>query len=216
MLNTNFKRAIMKVKVCGLNNPANILNLEKAGIDLFGFIFYKKSPRYYNKALDHAIIREMPFKIRKVGVFVNENEYEIVNSAATYSLDYIQLHGDESTQLCKQLQCDFRVIKAFSVAEKLDIEKLKRYQEVCDYFLFDTKSKLRGGSGHKFDWRLLDEYNLDKPFFLSGGIANDDADVIRNLQHPKLAGIDINSRFEIVPGTKDVELVKEFIKEIKH
>lgn len=206
----------MKVKVCGLNNPENILELEKVGVDLFGFIFYKKSPRYYNKVLDMEIIRNMPIKICKVGVFVNENEYEIINTGADYALDYIQLHGEESTQLCKQLQSDFKVIKTFSVIGKIDKESLKRYQDVIDYYLFDTKSKLGGGSGRKFDWRILEDYNLEKPFFLSGGIEYDDAVAIKRMRHPKLAGIDINSKFEILPGTKDVELVKEFVKEIKN
>ncbi len=206
----------MKIKVCGLNNPLNILELAGAGVDLFGFIFYKKSPRYYNSSLNNHVIRDMHHSIQKVGVFVNANEYEIMDAAAKYYLDYVQLHGDESPQLCTKLNQHVKVIKVFSVDNKLNKALMQKYSKVCDYFLLDTKTKLHGGSGKQFDWRALEDYDFKQPFFLSGGIGIEDVETIKRIKHPKLYGIDVNSKFEIVPGTKDTQLVKEFIKQINY
>jgi len=205
----------MKVKVCGLNNPSNIMELTNAGVNFFGFIFYKKSPRYCAHMLDGAFIRDLHHSIKRVGVFVNADEYEIMEIAAQYYLDYVQLHGEESPEFCSRLNQHLSVIKAISIGNDLNKSYLNQYKDSCEYFLFDTKTKLRGGSGRKFDWRVLEDYTLDKPFFLSGGISLEDVEAIKEIQHPQLIGIDINSRFESVPGIKNVQVVKEFIQQIK-
>jgi len=206
----------MKVKVCGLNNPFNIKELNNIGVDMYGFIFYKKSIRYFNNALNTEVLRELKASIEKVGVFVNPSEYELMDRLAEYHLNYIQLHGNESVEMCGKFRPYVKIIKVFSIEDTIDTKKMKPYLNVVDYFLFDTKSKLHGGSGKKFDWRVLDEYDLNKPFFLSGGITLEDAETIRHLDYKYLYGVDINSKFEIVPGTKDINQVKQFIQEIKN
>lgn len=205
----------MKLKVCGLNNPFNIKELSDLNVDYFGYIFYKNSLRYYGKEFRTNSIMNLRKGIGRVGVFVNANEFEIMNTIADYQLDHVQLHGNETPELCEKLKPYVKVIKAFHLQEHLDIELMKPFTDVCDYFLFDTKTKNYGGAGKKFDWRILEEYKLTKPFFLSGGISLEDAETIRNLDHPYLYGVDINSKFEIIPGTKDKQLVKEFIEQIK-
>ena len=200
----------MKIKVCGLKEPENMLAIDALEPDFLGIIFYEKSPRFFTQNIIPNTVG------KKVGVFVNENVEVIENNAKKYDLDYIQLHGSEPVEMVKALyQKGFKIIKAFSIEEKIDNDLLSHYEPFCRYFLFDTKGKNAGGNGVKFDWNVLIDYTLSLPFFLSGGIQPNDVAALKEIEHPALAAIDINSGFEITAGIKDTELVKQFIHEIR-
>ena len=197
----------MNIKVCGMKHPQNIKELANLPIQLMGLIFYEKSPRYAGN-LD---AKELPESIQKVGVFVNETEENILAKIETYHLEYIQLHGDESPEFCKRFASkNVKVIKAFPIAESADLEKTKAYEKVCDFFLFDTKTPNYGGSGKKFDWQILSSYSSSTPFFLSGGIDLEDVQAIQQIKNPSFFAVDLNSRFEIEPGLKDIQKLKQF------
>jgi phosphoribosylanthranilate isomerase len=181
------------------------------GIDLMGFIFYPRSPRYVATKPEY-----LPRHARRVGVFVNEQPERILELAEEYSLDYLQLHGNEQPALCRELRSSGRgIIKALSIANADDFLATDAYQACADYLLFDTRCTGYGGSGHAFDWNLLDAYTGELPFLLSGGIAPEHADELRQLYHPRLAGFDLNSRFETAPGVKDIAAVQAFIRKVK-
>lgn len=203
------------VKICGMKIPENIRAVAALQPDFMGFIFYPKSPRYA-EPLDIATLNALPKSIKKIGVFVNEDLEDILTIATKYDLDGVQLHGTELVEMCKELRkAKFIVIKAFPVAEAYNFKVTKAYEGTCDFFLFDTKTDAYGGSGVKFNWAMLNEYVGETPFLLSGGIAADDAEAILKIEHPKLAGIDLNSKFEVKPGLKNVELLSGFLKEIR-
>ena len=205
----------MKIKICGMKFPENIRAVAALKPDFMGFIFYPKSPRYA-EPLDSAALSALPVSIKKIGVFVNENLENILTFVYKYKLDGVQLHGTELVEMCKELRkTGLMVIKAFPIAEAYNFRVTRPYEGVCDYFLFDTKTDAYGGSGVKFNWKMLDEYVGETPFLLSGGIAADDAEAILKIKHPKFAGIDLNSKFEVKPGEKNVELLKVFLKEIR-
>jgi len=200
----------MKIKICGMKYPENIKSVAALQPDLMGFIFYPKSPRYA-EPLDVATLESLPRSIKKIGVFVNEDLERILTLVFKYKLDGVQLHGTENIEICQQLKATgLLVLKAFSIADASNFKVTKKYEGVCNYFLFDTKTEAYGGSGVKFDWTILDEYTGETPFLLSGGIAADDTETILKINHPKMAGIDLNSKFEISPGLKNVELLKKF------
>jgi phosphoribosylanthranilate isomerase len=208
---------MIRVKVCGLVNQLNIMAVAEAEPDFMGFIFYRHSPRYVSEGAATQLLKNLPQSIKKTGVFVDESIDRIIKISELSGLDLIQLHGNESQIYCSELRSyGLPVMKVFNVGNEFSFETLIRYQKVCDYFLFDTKSDKPGGNGRKFDWKKLDEYSFDKPFFLSGGIRPEDADVIKSLTTRGLFAVDINSGFETAPGFKDPELVKTFIREIKN
>ena len=205
----------LKIKVCGMKYPENIQNVASLQPDMMGFIFYPKSPRFADP-LDIAGLKNLPKSIRKIGVFVNENMENILTIASKYDLDGVQLHGTELVEMCKALRkAGYLVLKAFPIAEAYNFKVTKAYEGACDYFLFDTKTEAYGGSGVKFNWGMLDEYVGEAPFLLSGGIAADDVESILKIEHPKLAGIDLNSKFELSPGLKNVELLRGFLKQLR-
>lgn len=199
----------VKLKICGMKFPENLLEISQLKPDFLGFIFYKKSPRNFV-----GEIPDLPKEIKKVGVFVNASSEEIMHKVKRHRLDFIQLHGNESSEFCSEIQTKIPVIKAFSIDEDFDFETLKNYENSCDYFLFDTKGKNHGGNGITFDWSLLDSYKLDKKFFLSGGISLENASAILEFLETKSAencfAIDINSQFEIEPGLKNTAKITEF------
>ncbi len=203
----------MKIKVCGLRNYENISNILIAGADYVGFIFHKESPRYFNGSLSFDEVRSI--KAKKVGVFVNECTYSILDKVAHHDLDLVQLHGNESPQQCKELKSYVKVIKTFGMDPEFNFEILKEYVGSIDYFLFDTKTEFHGGSGKSFDHKLLSGYNLETPFFISGGISSESTEALKKLKMKQLFGIDINSKFEISPGMKEASKVKQFINELK-
>ena len=197
------------IKVCGMREAENIREVEALGIDWMGFIFWPKSSRYVAEQPVY-----LPTKCKRVGVFVDEDIEQVQRIADRYIIDIIQLHGHETPEYIQKLEGRV-IIKAFNIATATDFEQTKSYEGIVDFFLFDTKTKLPGGSGEQFDWRVLSAYHGDTPFLLSGGIGPDDAERIRNFNHPKCVGIDLNSRFETAPGLKDINKLKEFIKEIR-
>ena len=207
---------MIKAKVCGLTDSINVKELAMAGPDLMGFIFYQGSPRYTGEEPDRTLFRNVPSGISRVGVFVNEDRDKIIELAHVCGLGIIQLHGNESPEYCSQIRSSgLEVIKAFSISEGFYFEGIRPYLQSCDYFLFDTKTSKYGGSGKKFRWDCLTSYNLDKPFFLSGGIGPEDTEKIKVIKNKGFFAVDLNSRFETSPGRKDVALVKTFIDGIK-
>lgn len=218
----------MKIKVCGMRDPENIKAMLDLPIDYMGFIFYENSPRAVKEDSglkkwleDH---QEKFGDIKRVGVFVNAEIDEILNTVHDYKLDYVQLHGSERPEYCRELLAFYEMsstlreaalIKAFSVDENFDFNQTNPYSGLCKYFLFDTKSAAPGGSGQRFDWALLDRYQGTTPFILAGGIGPEHADNIRRFPHPQLHGVDLNSRFEIEPGLKSVEKIRAFVTTLK-
>lgn len=202
-----------KLKVCGMKLAANIAAVAALRPDYLGFIFYDKSPRLISD-VSAELIKYIPAEIKTVGVFVDEELDVVKKKINLYQLKAVQLHGSESPGYCAALKSIFgeiEVIKAFGVDEDFDFNVLKEYMDAVDFFLFDTKTKAHGGSGKTFDWKILDDYKLDKSYFLSGGIDLQHAAAIKQIEDSKLYALDINSRFEVEPGVKDVEKVKAFI-----
>ena len=187
--------------------------VEQLPVDLLGYIFYAPSKRFVGEQPDAGLFNS---DLPKVGVFVDENAFEILGLAKNFGFEYIQLHGKENPKTCQILKNQgLKVVKAFSVDDTFEFDKTSVYEGVVDYFLFDTKTKLHGGSGQKFDWKVLKKYTGQTPFLLSGGIGPDDAESILELDHPMLAGVDLNSGFEEEPGMKNIEKLKKFIHELK-
>lgn len=208
----------MKVKVCGNTDLEQLKELDYLKIDFAGIIFYEQSPRYALKKLNGHELKKLGLSITKVGVFVNAMEGEIMQRVDEFGLDMVQLHGDETASFCNRISDHIKVIKAFRITDfDTNIDWLvSEYDEVCDYYLFDKGSAgLYGGTGKKFDWNLLEKATISKPFFLSGGIEKGDAQALKKFKHPFFYGVDVNSRFEISPGIKDMSLVKEFINDLQ-
>ena len=213
------KREALIIKVCGMREAANIREIEALGIDWLGLIFWPKSSRYVSERPDY-----LPRNAKRVGVFVNETPDKIVSISRLYSLDYIQLHGQESISDINRLRQAIadqgsatippQLIKAFNIATVDDLKATKPYEGIADYFLFDTKGPSVGGNGTQFDWEVLNAYQGRTPFLLSGGIGPDDAERIQAFHHPQCIGIDLNSRFELSPGLKDVQKLKTFLQKI--
>ena len=189
-----------------MREAENIRAVEQLGIDWMGFIFWPKSSRYVSERPTY-----LPTRCRRVGVFVDAPLADVLQKVQEYGLDIVQLHGNESPEYAMKLQgCS--LIKAFNIAGPEDLVQTKAYEGIVDYFLFDTKGKSVGGNGEKFDWSVLEAYTGDTPFLLSGGIGPDDAERVRQFNHPRLAGIDLNSRFELSPGLKDITKLKHFLR----
>lgn len=202
-----------KVKVCGMRHQENIEAVLAAKPDFLGFIFFEKSARC--AAGFPAPL--LPKTTQGVGVFVNENTEIIIENCKTYGLSCVQLHGKETPEQAAELKTEgFTVIKVFSVGVDFDFSQLEPYEQVVDFFLFDTKGKLPGGNGTTFDWSLLKEYPSQKPYFLSGGIGPEHVKIIQQITDDKLYAVDVNSCFEIEPGLKNPERVKQFISDIKN
>ncbi|PIF04850.1 MAG: N-(5'-phosphoribosyl)anthranilate isomerase [Draconibacterium sp.] len=192
---------------------ANRMDVEVLPVDFLGFIFYYKSKRYVG---DDPPVQLFNGDKPKVGVFVDENVSFIFSKTKRYGLNWVQLHGKETPQTCKLIKNQgLKLIKVFNVDESFDFQKTIAYEKVTDYFLFDTKTTLPGGSGKKFNWKILENYHGTTPFFLSGGITSEDATSINKIDHKQLAGIDVNSGFEDSPGKKNIEKLRKFIKEIR-
>ena len=204
-----------------MRDPENIRQVATLGVDWMGFIFYSRSPRSISGEQAYADLQNFQFSIfnfqlKRVGVFVNASPEEIMEIALCFKLDYLQLHGDESPEFCHTLQKrGYAIIKAISVASEDDLEQTAAYDGRIDYFLFDTKCSGYGGSGKQFDWSVLAAYQGQIPFLLSGGLNPDSVSTLKHFHHPKFAGIDLNSGFEIEPGIKDVEKLSPFIKSLK-
>ena len=201
----------MKIKVCGMKYKENIEQVADLKPDYMGFIFYPASKR---NVTDDVLLPEISPEINKVGVFVNSNADFIIEKISTHNLHCIQLHGAEPPFFCRQMKRITCIIKAFGIDEQFDFNKLKEYEDSCDYFLFDTKTPEHGGSGKQFNWELLNNYSLTLPFFLSGGLDLEAAKKMKEMsvKYPLLYGIDVNSKFEKEPGIKDVDQLKQLMK----
>ena len=209
----------MNIKVCGLTQLKQLQQLDALNVAFAGLIFHKDSPRYVVGKIAKDELKDADFDLKKVGVFVNADYDEIMQMIDDYGLDVVQLHGDETPELCEELSDEVEVIKAFSISDKItSIDDMSvDYDDVCDYYLCDTASKNGkvGGTGEKFDWKLVKKSKIEKPFFLSGGISLDDLELIKSFKHPDYFGIDVNSRFEKSPGIKDMALLLQLRQGIK-
>ena len=194
-----------------MRDSQNIRELTMLKPDYIGFIFYSASPRNVGEVLSRSVLQEIPSEIKKVGVFVNPSLHEIKWQIKTYGLDVIQLHGEETPEFTAEVKAlGIEVIKAFSIGnEDFDASRLEPYKKHVDFFLFDTRSKLKGGSGEAFDWSRLKDYDNEVPFFLSGGLSLKNIGNLKELKGLNIHAIDVNSRFEISPGMKDLEMIKE-------
>ena len=201
----------MKVKVCGMREASNINELIKIPIDFIGFIFHEKSSRNVESIPEI----EIPKSIKKVGVFVNKSKDFILQKAMEFELNYVQLHGNENPEFCKELSKHLKTIKAFNIKQDFDFEQLKPYEPYCDFFLFDAFGKKAGGNGITFNWELLEKYQGEISFLLSGGINETMTSEIKKIKHPKFIGIDINSGFETQPALKDINKIKLFHNELQ-
>ena len=200
----------MIIKVCGMRDAQNIRDVESLGVDWIGMIFWPKSKRYVAEVPSY-----LPEHLKKVGVFVDSTLDDILQHISDYQLDIIQLHGQESPDFAKALK-PHTIIKAFNIEKADDLLQTEKYKGIADYFLFDTKGKMVGGNGQKFDWSVLTAYQGKTPFLLSGGIGPEDAESVRSFHHPRCIGIDLNSRFESEPGFKDINQLKTFINKLRY
>ena len=203
----------MIVKVCGMREPENIRAVEQAGADWMGFILWPHSSRWLGQVPSY--LPECP----RVGVFVNPTDEEVQHWHGALRLDYIQLHGDETPDRCRQIHdmAGVPIIKAIAVLQPSDLKQAEGFHlsDGVAYLLFDTKCPARGGSGSQFDWSIVQLYHGELPFLLSGGIGPEDARRVCAVSHPLMAGVDLNSRFETAPGLKDWEALESFIQQIR-
>ena len=193
-----------------MRDAQNIRDVEALGIDWIGMIFWPKSKRYVAEVPSY-----LPEHLKKVGVFVDSTLDDILQHISDYQLDIIQLHGQESPDFAKALK-PHTIIKAFNIEKADDLLQTEKYKGIADYFLFDTKGKMAGGNGQKFDWSVLTAYQGKTPFLLSGGIGPEDTESVKSFHHPRCIGIDLNSRFESEPGFKDINQLKTFINKLRY
>ncbi|MFZ6665849.1 phosphoribosylanthranilate isomerase [Peijinzhouia sedimentorum] len=207
----------LKIKVCGMRFPDNIEELRGLKINWMGLIFHPLSPRWVPESEREELLAKWPGRIKRVGVFVDQSPFQIIEEAQKWRLHYIQLHGKYSPYECEILkEAGLLLIKVFSPTPDFNWDSLLPYEGLVDYFLFDTSGKLPGGNGFQFDWSLLDNYQGNTPFLLSGGIGPEDAQKVLEFNHPAFAGIDLNSRFEYRPAKKKAELLTNFLQAINN
>lgn len=208
----------MNIKVCGITEMKQLQQLEGLDIDFAGLIFYPDSPRYVGDKLSKKDVKKADFDLKKVGVFVNPELIDVLDAIDDYGLQVVQLHGDETPEICDDLSGEVEVIKAFRITgdENID-EMVAPYDAVCDYYLFDTGGLKEsfGGTGTQFDWNILKKAKIEKPFFLSGGIGVEDVAKIKAFKHPDFFGVDLNSKIETAPGVKDMSKLLQFKMAIK-
>ncbi|MGY8915621.1 MAG: phosphoribosylanthranilate isomerase [Flavobacteriales bacterium] len=209
----------VKIKVCGMKYAENMEAVAHLGPDYLGFIFWEPSKRFFTGNLG-----TLPSSIKRVGVFVDASMDDIIQKVLDFELQAVQLHGNETPKFCKDLKENhtihqlgtLEIVKVFSIIDEFDFSVLAEYEPVCDYYLFDTKGKLPGGNGYTFSWEVLKNYPSTKPFFLSGGIGLEELDKLATfLQRPESQychAIDVNSKFEVEPGRKQIEKLKTFMQ----
>lgn len=200
----------VRLKICGLRD--NIEEVASLQPDYLGFIFYGKSPRFVGQDF---VMPELEAGMQKVGVFVNEPADLVLEKVRKYDLDLVQLHGSESPEVCELIKnAGVGVIKAFQMDDNFDFSHLQQYNTTVDYFLFDTRTSAFGGSGKTFDWQMLKKYSMEKQYFLSGGISLENLDGLNAIDLSKVHALDVNSKFEVKPGLKDIELLQKLIENI--
>lgn len=203
----------IKLKVCGMKYPGNVRDVARLAPDYIGFIFYERSRRFVG---DEFEMPKIPLTVKKIGVFVNAEAGNVLRKVKMHKLDLVQLHGLETADYCEKVSKSVKIIKSFGIDEEFDFSVLKKYDEFCDYYLFDAKSKEFGGTGTQFDWKILKKYKGKKPFFISGGIGPEDVEKIKQLksQIPTLYGADVNSKFENEIALKDINKIEQFKDEL--
>jgi phosphoribosylanthranilate isomerase len=207
----------LKIKVCGMKYPDNISALSDIKPDYMGFIFYPPSKRFIGLDFQKSDLNAIDKEIIKTAVFVNAHLHEVVEFGNLYGFKTIQLHGSETPEFCELLkEQGFKIIKAFGVDEDFDFKTIESFVNSVDFFLFDTKTKEYGGSGQVFNWEVLDNYHLEKPFLLSGGLSLDNLASIKKIENPYFYGVDLNSKFEIEPGLKDIEKLELAFKILRN
>lgn len=205
----------MKVKVCGMREPENAAGVAALAPDFMGFIFYPRSPRHCGE-MHPSVVEALPEEVTPVAVTVDLGEDEIMSIVERYGFRAVQLHGGEPASLCRRLrERGLTVIKAVSMKDAASLLPFREYEGAADYILLDTPTESKGGSGRKFNWELLEDYTLDIPFLLSGGIGPADAEAVLSLSHPRFAGIDLNSRFELSPALKSLPLLSGFLGQLR-
>ncbi|MCM1077287.1 MAG: phosphoribosylanthranilate isomerase [Bacteroides sp.] len=206
----------LEVKICGMTSPVNIREVIGLQPDYLGLIFHQPSPRNafgLSPEMLDSVRRDMKF----VGVFVDRPQDEIISTADIYRLHAIQLHGQESPEVCRRLRGHgFEVWKAIGIEDRGDLERMGEYVGAVDRFVLDKKSRQHGGTGRKFDWQLLNDYALPTDFMLGGGVGPDDIETIATLNHPRLLGLDLNSRFEVSPGIKSTSSLEKFLRHLRN
>ncbi|HEX5152749.1 MAG TPA: phosphoribosylanthranilate isomerase [Parafilimonas sp.] len=210
---------VFRIKVCGLTEANQVRQLNELGIEFAGFNFYRRSPRYVYKNMPSTAIKRIRGKINKVGIFVDEEVEEVLRAVDDCGLYLVQLHGNESPRYCEKISNYITVIKVFRLSDDDNVEwKIKDYYEVADMFMFDTETTAFGGSGKKFNWHILKDVRINKPFFLAGGISPGDVNELKKFAMQPVAkdlfAIDINSKFEVMPGVKDIDMIKAFRKKL--
>jgi phosphoribosylanthranilate isomerase len=208
----------MELKVCGITQSEQLLALQEIGVDYAGLIFYGGSPRFIGAHnLEASILNQNEITIKRIGVFVNAKEDEILKAVDDWKLEMVQLHGEESPVFCEKISNHVKTIKAFRVKEEESLAyKVAPYENAVEYYLFDAMGKQYGGTGNKFDWKVIAEANIQKPYFLSGGLGPDDVEDIQRFAqaNSNCFAIDVNSRFEVKPGVKNIEIVKTFTERL--
>ena len=216
MENKQSMKGRLKIKICGMRDPGNIRDISLLLPDYLGFIYYPRSRRYAED-LHPEDIAGLQGEIRKTGVFVDHPAEEVSGICRRMGFGCVQLHGGESPDLCRSLkEQGLEVIKAFQIGPNSGFQGMENYADACDLFLMDTAGFGFGGTGKKFDWRRLENYQLDWPFILSGGITPPDAKQILEIRHPRLFGIDLNSGFETAPAIKNRDVLEGFIQKIRN
>ncbi len=209
----------MKLKVCGNILPEQVRAYDDLGVDMAGFNFYPSSPRYMRQKISPEKMKQLKGKFARVGIFVNARYDELVRTVEEYRLDMVQLSGDETPEYCSKIADFISVIKVFRIAGKEHLDPLTiPYKNVCDFFMFDTAGTGYGSTGKKFNWKLLEKSPPLKPYILSGGIEPSDVEKLRNLKAgpggTKLFAVDVNSKFELSAGVKDIGKLSQFIEEL--
>ncbi len=202
----------MKLKVCGITQLEQLKRLDELVVNYAGLIFYEHSARCVTNKLAAEEVKPLLTSLKKVGVFVNAGEEYIMDKIEKFGLDIVQLHGDETPDFCNHISSQVTVIKAFRITQSNEQNidwMIKPYEEFCDYYLFDTNRKnAYGGTGEKFDWKILSANKINKPFFLSGGIGLKDIEKLKSFEHPFFYCVDVNSRVEISEGIKDMASIE--------
>jgi phosphoribosylanthranilate isomerase len=205
----------IQIKVCGMKDPSNIEDVVMLKPQFIGFILYRDSPRYVSLKTAEELVKKIPRPIQKTAVLVNEPVENALKIAQCGVFDLLQLHGNESAAYCKMLAPHIRIMKAFSISETLP-QNMSDYQPFCTMFLFDTAGGKYGGTGKMFDHRVLNDYSLNTDYILGGGISAADSTYIKSICTGSMAGVDLNSKFEVKPGIKDINLLKKFIEQIRN
>ena len=209
----------MNIKVSGITTMKQLQQLDGLEVDFAGLVFYKSSPHFIGDRISKKELDSSDLDIKKVGIFVNDDYDTIMEAVESYGLDVVQLHGNETANLCEKISAEVETIKSFHIednSEKSVDYMVKEYDEVCDYYLFDSASSNgTPGKSAKFDWKKVGDSKIEKPFFLAGGIGATDAAIVRKFMHPDFYGIDINEMFDKDAGSKDMALVLQFMHGMK-